>query len=140
MPTPAAVLLDVGGVLFLPDHARLLGAMARADFTPPADALDRAHYAGANALSGAVDSVWPEYWSAYIDAFLTALRRMPQLLVFATVQPVIFVLLFRYVFGGAIKVPGVDYVNYLMPGVFAQTVVFGAIQTGIGLAEDLNKA
>jgi ABC-2 type transport system permease protein/oleandomycin transport system permease protein len=70
---------------------------------------------------------------------LTALRRMPQLLVFATVQPVIFVLLFRYVFGGAIKIPGVDYVNYLMPGVFAQTVVFGAIQTGIGLAEDLNK-
>jgi ABC-2 type transport system permease protein/oleandomycin transport system permease protein len=60
---------------------------------------------------------------------LTALRRMPQLLVFATVQPVIFVLLFRYVFGGAIKIPGVDYVNYLMPGVFAQTVVFGAIHS-----------
>jgi putative hydrolase of the HAD superfamily len=72
MPTPAAVLLDVGGVLFLPDHTRLLGALARADFTPPADVLDRAHYAGATALSGAVDSVWPEYWSAYIDAFLTA--------------------------------------------------------------------
>jgi ABC-2 type transport system permease protein/oleandomycin transport system permease protein len=70
---------------------------------------------------------------------LVSLRRTPQLLVFATVQPVIFVLLFRYVFGGAIHIPGVDYVNYLMPGVFAQTVVFGAIQTGIGLAEDLNK-
>jgi len=70
---------------------------------------------------------------------LVSLLRMPQLLVFATVQPVIFVLLFRYVFGGAIHIPGVDYVNYLMPGVFAQTVVFGAIQTGIGLAEDLNK-
>jgi ABC transporter DrrB family efflux protein len=67
------------------------------------------------------------------------LRRLPQLLVFSTVQPVIFVLMFRYVFGGAIRIPGVDYVNYLMPGIFAQTVTFGAIQTGIGLAEDLNK-
>ena len=59
---------------------------------------------------------------------------------FATVQPVIFVLMFRYVFGGAIHIDGaVPYVDYLMPGVFAQTVAFGAIQTGIGLAEDLHK-
>ena len=59
---------------------------------------------------------------------------------FATVQPVIFVLMFRYVFGGAIHVhERVAYVDYLMPGVFAQTVAFGAIQTGIGLAEDLHK-
>jgi ABC-2 type transport system permease protein/oleandomycin transport system permease protein len=70
---------------------------------------------------------------------LVTLRRMPQLLVFSTIQPVIFVLMFRYVFGGAIRIPGVDYVNYLMPGIFAQTVTFGAIQTGIGLAEDLHK-
>ncbi|HTD49729.1 MAG TPA: ABC transporter permease [Acidimicrobiia bacterium] len=71
---------------------------------------------------------------------LVTLRRLPQLLVFATVQPVIFVLMFRYVFGGAIHVSGrIPYVDYLMPGVFAQTVAFGAIQTGIGLAEDLNK-
>jgi ABC transporter DrrB family efflux protein len=53
---------------------------------------------------------------------------------------VIFVLMFRYVFGGAIHIPGpLPYVDYLMPGVFAQTVAFGAIQTGIGLAEDLHK-
>jgi ABC-2 type transport system permease protein len=70
---------------------------------------------------------------------LVTLRRVPQLLVFATIQPVIFVLLFRYVFGGAISIPCVDYVDYLMPGVFAQTVTFGSMQTGIGLAEDLNK-
>jgi len=71
---------------------------------------------------------------------LVTLRRLPQLLVFATVQPVIFVLMFRYVFGGAIHVSGrIPYVDYLMPGVFAQTVAFGAIQTGVGLAEDLNK-
>ena len=70
---------------------------------------------------------------------LITLKRLPQLLVFATVQPVIFVLMFRYVFGGAIKIQSGSYVNYLMPGVFAQTVAFGAIQTGIGLAEDLHK-
>src|SRR4051794_2956496 len=71
---------------------------------------------------------------------LVAMKRMPQVLVFSTIQPIIFVLMFRYVFGGAIRIPGVDhYVDYLMPGVFAQTVVFGSIQTGIGLAEDLNQ-
>lgn len=70
---------------------------------------------------------------------LITIRRVPQLLVFATIQPIIFVLMFRYVFGGAIPLPGVDYVDYLMPGIFAQTVAFGAIGTGIGLAEDLAK-
>ena len=69
---------------------------------------------------------------------LIGYRRVPQLLVFSTIQPVIFVVLFRYVFGGAIKVPGaIEYVDYLMPGVFVQTVVFGAIATAIGLATDL---
>ncbi|MTV27472.1 ABC transporter permease [Nitriliruptoraceae bacterium ZYF776] len=70
---------------------------------------------------------------------LTHIRRLPQLLVFATIQPVIFVLMFRYVFGGSIEVPGLDYVNYLMPGIFVQTVTFGATQTGVGLADDLQK-
>ncbi len=70
---------------------------------------------------------------------LLTMRRLPQLLVFATIQPVLFVLMFRYVFGGAIRVPGTSYVDYLMPGIFAQTVTFGAITTGIGLAEDLGK-
>jgi ABC transporter DrrB family efflux protein len=67
--------------------------------------------------------------------------RLPQLIVFSTIQPVIFVLLFRYVFGGSIRIamPGIDYVDYLMPGIFVQTAVFGAIGTGIGLAEDLQK-
>jgi ABC transporter DrrB family efflux protein len=64
-------------------------------------------------------------------------RRVPQLLVFSTIQPVVFVLMFRYVFGGAIRVPGVDYVDYLMPGIFVQTSVFGAIATAIGLASDV---
>ena len=68
---------------------------------------------------------------------LIAYRRIPQLLVFSTIQPVIFVLLFRYVFGGAISVPGRSYVDFLMPGIFVQTVVFGAMGTAIGLASDL---
>jgi len=68
---------------------------------------------------------------------LRTLFRTPQALIFATVQPVIFVLLFRYAFGGAIHVPGVDYVDYLMPGIFAQSVCFGAIGTAVGLSADL---
>ena len=63
--------------------------------------------------------------------------RMPQLLVFTFIQPVMFVLLFRYVFGGSIPTP-IPYVDYLIPGIFGQTVVFGSVATGIGLAEDLN--
>jgi ABC transporter DrrB family efflux protein len=72
---------------------------------------------------------------------LLTIRRLPQLLVFATIQPLLFVLMFRYVFGGAIVIPGltVPYVDYLMPGIFVQTVAFGAVNTAIGLAEDLNK-
>jgi ABC transporter DrrB family efflux protein len=68
---------------------------------------------------------------------LIAYRRIPQLLVFSTIQPVIFVLMFRYVFGGAIDTGPIPYVDYLMPGIFVQTVVFGAIATAIGLAADL---
>jgi ABC-2 type transport system permease protein/oleandomycin transport system permease protein len=68
---------------------------------------------------------------------LIAYVRIPQLLVFSTIQPVIFVLMFRYVFGGAIRVPGGSYVDYLMPGIFTQTVVFGAIGTAVGLATDV---
>ena len=70
---------------------------------------------------------------------LIAYRRVPQLLVFSTIQPVIFVLLFRYVFGGAVQssIPGIPYVDYLMPGIFVQTTVFGTIATAVGLATDL---
>jgi ABC-2 type transport system permease protein/oleandomycin transport system permease protein len=73
---------------------------------------------------------------------LTRYVRIPTLLIFSTVQPIMFVLLFVYVFGGAVKgsLPaGVKYVDFLMPGIFVQTVVFGSTQTGVGLAEDLSK-
>ena len=97
-------------------------------------------------------SALPAQWRAGIASRLTAavadtadvtgrnlktLFRTPQALIFATVQPVIFVLLFRYAFGGAIRVPGVNYVDYLMPGVFGQSVAFGAIGTAVGLSTDL---
>jgi ABC-2 type transport system permease protein len=68
--------------------------------------------------------------------------RKPDLLVFSTIQPVMFVLLFVYVFGGAIEAilpPDVPYVDFLMPGIFVQTAIFSALQTGVGLAEDLQK-
>src|SRR6476660_3713493 len=75
---------------------------------------------------------------AMIGRNLIAYKRVPQLLVFSTIQPVIFVLMFRYVFGGAIQLPGgVPYVDYLMPGIFVQTVVFGSLAAAIGLAADL---
>jgi len=70
---------------------------------------------------------------------LIGIARTPQLLVFATIQPILFVLLFRYVFGGAIDVPGVSYVDYLIPGIIVQTVVFGATSTAVGLSEDMSK-
>jgi ABC-2 type transport system permease protein len=64
--------------------------------------------------------------------------RVPTLLVFSTIQPVMFVLLFAYVFGGAVRIPGVNYKDFLMPGIFVQTAVFGSMQTGIGLADDIS--
>jgi ABC-2 type transport system permease protein/oleandomycin transport system permease protein len=72
---------------------------------------------------------------------LISLFRVPTTLVFSTVQPVIFVLMFRYVFGGAIPLPGFHhpFVDYLMAGIFVQTVTFGSMNTGVGLAEDLHK-
>jgi ABC-2 type transport system permease protein len=70
---------------------------------------------------------------------LLHIRRAPDLLIVATVQPVLFVLLFGFVFGSAISVPGTDYLDFLMAGVFCQTVAFGSALTGIGLAEDLER-
>jgi len=64
--------------------------------------------------------------------------RLPQLVIFSFVQPVMFVLLFAYVFGGAIQTGG-NYINYLLPGILVQTVLFGSMNTGLGLAEDLSK-
>lgn len=81
---------------------------------------------------------------AFADAMVITRRnllrfiRIPALFVFSVVQPLMFVLLFRYVFGGnLVPIPGVNYVNFLLPGIFVQTAIFGSTNTGIGLAEDL---
>ena len=70
---------------------------------------------------------------------LIKIKRVPDILVFVLISPIMFVLLFAYVFGGAIDVPNVDYKEFLVPGIFAQTVVFGATFTGYGLADDMQK-
>jgi ABC-2 type transport system permease protein len=67
------------------------------------------------------------------------IKRVPEILVFVLVSPIMFVLLFGYVFGGAIEVPGGDYREFLVAGIFAQTVLFGAVFTGAGIAEDMEK-
>ena len=65
--------------------------------------------------------------------------RVPNLLVFSTIQPVMFVLLFTYVFGGAVRIPSGSYKDFLLPGILVQTVIFGSTQTGVGLADDLSR-
>ena len=84
-------------------------------------------------MTGAVSDSFAMTWRNVIT-----LRRVPQLLVFSTVQPVIFVLLFVYVFGGAVQnASGLPYVDYLIPGIFVQMSVFGAMGTAVGLAADV---
>ena len=70
---------------------------------------------------------------------LIRLPRAPELLIAFTVQPIMFVLLFRYVFGGAIKTPGYTYVDFLIPGIIVQNIAFGGFVTALGLNEDLHK-
>ena len=84
--------------------------------------------------------------NAFGDAMVITWRnlmqfvRVPPLLVFSVIQPIMFVLLFVVVFGGSMKqLVGGSYVNYLIPGILVQTAVFGSTQTGVGLASDLEK-
>jgi len=70
---------------------------------------------------------------------LIKIKRVPDLLVFTAISPIMFILLFAYVFGSAIDVPGINYREFLIPGIFAQTVIFGATLTGAGLADDIKK-
>jgi ABC transporter DrrB family efflux protein len=70
---------------------------------------------------------------------LIKIKRVPEVLIWTTMSPIMFVLLFAYVFGSSIEMPGVPYREYLIAGVFAQTVIFGSTFTGAGLAEDMTK-
>jgi ABC-type multidrug transport system permease subunit len=81
-------------------------------------------------------------WKTITKRNLLTYVRKPDLLVFSTIQPVMFVLLFVYVWGGAMErsLPrSISYVDFLMPGIFVQTAIFAALQTGVGLADDLQK-
>jgi ABC transporter DrrB family efflux protein len=94
--------------------------------------------AGHEPTSGFVWSL-QDSWTEAVR-HLRIIPRNIELMMFATLQPIMFVLLFNYVFGGAIQAPGFDnYTQFLLPGVFAQTVVFGSVFTSIGLATDLEK-
>src|SRR2546426_7390624 len=70
---------------------------------------------------------------------LIKIKRVPDILVWTLMSPIMFVVLFAYVFGSSIKIPGVSYREYLIAGVFVQTVVFGSTFTGVGLADDMTK-
>lgn len=106
---------------------------AAADLRPD---LGRSADDGGHRVRWAVSDIRTMTWRN-----LVALTRIPEQMFFASIQPIMFTLLFVYVFGGAIKLtlPGGTYVQYLMPGIFVQTVMFGSINTSVGLAEDLHK-
>ena len=107
---------------------------------PPAD---RPHGRGGRGRGGGrgVSSLAYAVSDTLVLAKRSLLRipRQPDLLVGFTVQPVMFVLLFVYVFGGAIATPGLDYVDFLIPGIIVQSMVFGGFVTALGLSEDLKK-
>lgn len=70
---------------------------------------------------------------------LIKIRRLPDILVFTTLQPIMFVLLFSYVYGGSIEIPGSSYQEFIMAGIFAQTIVFGSTISGSAMAQDLKE-
>jgi ABC transporter DrrB family efflux protein len=96
---------------------------------------------------GLLANVGRAHGNAFTDTLIIAKRnllrivRTPQYLIFSSVQPVMFVLLFRYVFGGAIQSPGYQgrYADYLIPGLLVQLTLFGGSSTAVGLAEDMQK-
>jgi ABC-2 type transport system ATP-binding protein len=99
--------------------------------------VPRPRLASPQEIRGAVTDAW-----VVTGRNLRHFVRQPQLLIFSTIQPIMFVLLFAYVFGGAVRgsLPrGVTYVDFLLPGIFVQSVAFRATQTAIGLAEDLER-
>ena len=102
-----------------------------------------------NVQTASTDSLAPQshpalYW-ALADALVVAKRqirqipRIPDELITATLQPALIVVMFRYLFGGAIQVPGTSYINYVMAGVFIEAAIFASANTGVGVATDLQR-
>ena len=94
-------------------------------------------------MSNQVQVTGPPLSRFFSDGWVTTkrnvlkIRRVPDILVFTLIQPIMFVLLFTYVYGGVIDIPGSSYVEFLMAGIFAQTVVFGSTYSGSAMAQDL---
>ena len=107
-----------------PDGSDLRGVAVPVALPPPSDAVGRLR-------RGVKDGL------VMTERTLLTFVRTPEALFFMSLQPIMFVLLFRYVFGGAINIP--NYQNYLMPGIFVQTAAFGSVGTAVGVAEDLHK-
>ena len=127
-----------------PDASASASAGRPPAVTSPASAADR----GAGRLLRVHRPSLRELRSAATDARVVTARnlrhfiRQPQLLIFSTIEPIMFVLLFVYVFGGAVEgslPPGVNYIDFLLPGIFVQSVAFRASQTAVGLSEDLER-
>jgi ABC-2 type transport system permease protein len=85
-----------------------------------------------SAISRFISDGWVTTWRN-----LMKIIRVPEILLFSLIQPIMFVLLFTYVFGAAIDIPGEGYTSFLMAGIFAQTVVFGSTYSGAAMAQDL---
>lgn len=85
-----------------------------------------------SAISRFISDGWVTTWRN-----LMKIIRVPEILLFSLIQPIMFVLLFTYVFGAAIEIPGDGYESFLMAGIFAQTVVFGSTYSGAAMAQDL---
>ena len=87
----------------------------------------------------------PSFSSWFNDGWITTrrnmikIKRVPEILVFTSLQPIMFVLLFSYVYAGSISIPGSDYKEFIMAGIFAQTVVFGSTYSGSAMAQDLKE-
>ena len=127
-----------------PDASASASAGRPPAVTSPARAADH----GAGRLLRVHRPSLRELRSAAADARVVTGRnlrhfiRQPQLLIFSTIQPIMFVFLFVYVFGGAVEgslPPGVTYIDFLLPGIFVQSVAFRATQTAVGLSEDLER-
>jgi ABC transporter DrrB family efflux protein len=142
-PTLDDVFLQLTGAPPSEDGAGADGS-ASAERVPAASRIDR----GARRFLALHRPSLREVRSALGDMSVVTGRnlrhfiRQPQLLIFSTIQPIMFVLLFVYVFGGAVKgsLPGgVSYIDFLLPGIFVQSVAFRATQTAVGLSEDLER-
>ena len=120
--------------------------MMASDMTAAGSVVDQAPWGGPGTVAGGSPSLWQQARWAVEDSLVITKRslvvwfRVPSYIFFTVVQPVMFTLLFRYVFGGAIQVPVPGgYVNWLIPGIIAQTAGFASFSTAIGMSREMQR-